>query len=79
MKFGHVGQKYLGDFKFNTYNSRKDDWAIRINSWIEQGIEEVYFFLHQEDEKKTVHSVDYMIRKLNEVWRTQFGQTCIPR
>ncbi len=46
---------------------RMDEWADKIKYWIENGISEVYFFLHQENEKNTVVNAAYMAKKINEV------------
>ena len=45
---------------------RIDDWVSRIKVWIEEGIEEVYFFLHLEDEGYFPELSIYMIEKINE-------------
>ena len=46
---------------------RMDEWAERIKTWIDKGLKEAYFFLHQENEANTVITADYMVEKLNEV------------
>lgn len=59
--------------RFNGYelhttdNSRMDEWAEKIREWIDIGLEEVYFFLHQQEEKNTILSAEYMVKKINEV------------
>ena len=58
--------------RFNGYNlhptdySRMDDWVQRIKIWIENGAEEIYFFLHQSDETYTPKTCAYMIEQLNK-------------
>ncbi|MDA0196427.1 MAG: DUF72 domain-containing protein [Bacteroidetes bacterium] len=58
--------------RFNGYDlhpsdyQRLDDWIIRIKSWIDQGIPEVHFYCHQEDEAHTPITADYFIKNLNE-------------
>lgn len=47
--------------------TRMDAWAEQIRCWIENGLSEAYFFLHQKDEKNSVVSARYMANKLNEV------------
>ena len=59
--------------RFNGYDlhpsdfSRMDEWVWRLKSWLEDGLEEIYFFLHQEDEKYTPETSAYFTRKINEV------------
>lgn len=59
--------RFVGYDLHPTDNIRMDGWANKIKDWIDMGLENVYFFLHQENEKNTVLSADYMIKKLNEV------------
>jgi uncharacterized protein YecE (DUF72 family) len=59
--------------RFNGYDlhqsdySRMDEWALRLKSWLESGLEEIYFFLHQEDERHTPETSSYFTGKINEV------------
>ena len=59
--------------RFNGYdlhpsdNMRMDEWVIRLGNWIDNGVEEIYFFMHQEDETHTPVSADYFISRLNKV------------
>jgi uncharacterized protein YecE (DUF72 family) len=57
--------RFIGYDLHETDYSRMDDWALRIKSWLESGIENVYFFLHQKNEINTVHSAAYMVKQLN--------------
>jgi len=58
--------------RFNGYNldptdfKRLDDWVDRVKQWIDQGLEELYFYAHQENETHTPKTADYFIEKLNE-------------
>lgn len=58
--------------RFNGYNlhptdyKRLDEWIERVKSWIENGLEELYFFAHQQDETNTPVTCDYFIKKINE-------------
>jgi len=45
---------------------RLDDWAKRIAEWKEQGLAEVYFFVHQNIEKESAKLAKYFIERLNE-------------
>ncbi|MEQ9424677.1 MAG: DUF72 domain-containing protein [Cyclobacteriaceae bacterium] len=57
--------------RFNGYDlhpsdyKRLDQWVERIKSWLDQGLPEVHFYAHQEDETHTPITADYFIKKLN--------------
>lgn len=46
--------------------ARIDEWVIRIKHWLDQGLEKVYFFLHQHDEADTPIIADYTIEAFNK-------------
>ena len=58
--------------RFNGYNlhpsdfTRIDDWVTRIKTWLNNGLKEVYFFIHQEDETNSPKTCEYVIEKLNK-------------
>ncbi|TND08292.1 MAG: protein of unknown function DUF72 [Bacteroidetes bacterium] len=45
---------------------RIDEWSFRLQEWIAQGLEEIYFFVHSPHHGKMPHLVNYAIQKLNE-------------
>jgi uncharacterized protein YecE (DUF72 family) len=53
------------DFKESDFD-RIDEWVVRIKSWLSKGLEKVYFFLHQHDEKDTPILADYTIKQFNK-------------
>lgn len=53
------------DYKESDF-ARIDEWVVRIKGWLDQGLEKVYFFLHQHDEKDTPILADYTIRQFNK-------------
>lgn len=56
----YVGANHESDY------TRLDDWIERIKSWIEiGGIENIYFFVHQNIEKASPLLSAYFIEKLN--------------
>lgn len=61
----------LAFIRFNGYDlhpsdyERIDQWVERIAAWVEQGLEQVYFFAHQDDETFTPATCDYFIRGIN--------------
>lgn len=50
----------------NSDFARIDDWVKRIKTWLDKGLEKVYFFLHQHDEKDTPILANYTIQQFNK-------------
>ncbi len=46
--------------------TRIDEWAVRIKSWLDRGMKEIYFFVHISDETKSLEMANYVIEKVNE-------------
>lgn len=46
--------------------ARIDEWVKRLKIWLDQGLEKVYFFLHQHDEKDTPILANYTIKAFNK-------------
>ncbi|TDQ10961.1 DUF72 domain-containing protein [Pedobacter metabolipauper] len=46
--------------------ARIDEWTARIKEWLDKGLEKVYFFLHQHDEKDTPILANYTIQQFNK-------------
>jgi uncharacterized protein YecE (DUF72 family) len=59
--------RYVGNGTHDTDYARIDEWIEKIKIWIEDGIEEVYFFMHLLDEANFPEFSLYMIDKLNDV------------
>lgn len=55
----YVGANYESDY------SRLDDWLVRIKTWRDQGLSQLYFFVHQNLEKESPLLSAYFIKKLN--------------
>jgi uncharacterized protein YecE (DUF72 family) len=45
--------------------TRLDDWFDRLKFWIEKGIENIYFFVHQNHEEASPLLSAYLIKRLN--------------
>lgn len=58
--------RFVGNGLHPTDYKRIDDWVDRLGEWKEKGLQAIYFFLHQHDEKDTPILADYTIKKLNE-------------
>jgi len=61
IRFVGNGGKYLDSDK-----ARVDEWVIRIKQWLDNGLQNVYFFLHQHDEADTPLIADYTIQEFNK-------------
>jgi len=55
----YVGANHESDY------SRLDDWFNRIKKWIELGINNIYFFVHQNLEKESPFLSAHLIKRLN--------------
>ena len=45
---------------------RLDDWFERLQVWMQMGIENIYFFIHQNLEETTPLLSEYFVKRLNE-------------
>ena len=57
--------RFVGNNLHESDYARIDNWVERIGIWIQGGLEELYFYMHQNDERNTPILLDYFIRKLN--------------
>ncbi len=57
--------------RFNGHNlhptdyERLDAWALQLQQWLEQGLEEVFIFMHQSEQGYGADLARYFIRKMN--------------
>jgi uncharacterized protein YecE (DUF72 family) len=59
--------RFVGSNLHSTDFSRTDEWVHRIKSWMDKGIESVYYFIHQEDEQFMPELAVHTVKKFNEV------------
>ncbi len=57
--------RYVGNSLHPTDYTRVDEWINRMQYWIENGIEELYFFMHMHDEAFSPELTVYMVDKMN--------------
>lgn len=57
--------RYVGNSLHATDYTRSDAWVDRIKYWIENGLEELYFFMHMHDEAYSPELTVYLVDKLN--------------
>lgn len=60
----YVGANHESDY------TRLDDWLERIKKWRAEGLQSLYFFVHQNVEKESPLLSAYFIEKLNKNFDT---------
>jgi uncharacterized protein YecE (DUF72 family) len=58
--------RFVGNGLHRSDYTRVDEWINRIKSWSNQGIEKVYFFMHQHVEIHSPELCKYVIDELNK-------------
>lgn len=58
--------RWVGNSLHKSDYERIDDWIDRIELWLDNGLETLYFFIHQHDELYSPEISAYMIDKLNK-------------
>ena len=58
--------RFVGNSLHPSDYKRIDDWVERIDSWLQQGLQTLYFFIHQHDELYSPKLSAYMIEKINK-------------
>ncbi len=59
--------RFVGNSLHPTDFTRIDEWALRMKHWIDNGIEELYFFMHMHDEATSPELTVYLADKINAV------------
>jgi len=59
--------RFVGNSLHKTDYARIDDWVNRIKYWLDNGMKEIYFFMHMHDEAKSPELTVYLVDKLNKV------------
>lgn len=63
--------RYVGANDAKSDRKRLDEWVVRLKSWVEMGIEEIDFFVHQNQELESPLLAAEFIRKLNKALGTK--------
>ena len=58
--------RYVGANNPQSDRERLDDWLNRLKIWVDQGIRDIYFFVHQNIEMESPFLSAYFIEKLNK-------------
>lgn len=59
--------RFVGNSLDPTDYTRIDDWVNRIKLWLDNGLKELYFFMHMHDEAFSPELSSYLVKKLNDV------------
>lgn len=62
--------RYVGANAESDYQ-RLDDWLKHLSVWKEEGLQNLYFFVHQNLEKASPLLSAYFIKNMNEEWKTE--------
>lgn len=58
--------RFVGNGLHPTDYTRIDEWVARIKIWIENGLQQLYFFVHEPDNTLAPELAIYLIEKLNK-------------
>ena len=61
--------RYVGANHETDY-ARLDEWVLRLKEWKDMGLQNLYFFVHQNIEKESPLLSAYFIKKMNEALKT---------
>lgn len=59
--------RFVGNSLHPTDYTRIDDWANRIKYWLDNGLQEVYFFMHMHDEALSPDLAAYLADRIEAV------------
>ncbi|MES2279093.1 MAG: DUF72 domain-containing protein [Bacteroidota bacterium] len=62
----HAFIRFVGNSLDKTDYRRVDEWVTRIKDWAGQGLQSVWFFMHQHDERYSPELADYVSEELNK-------------
>ena len=62
----HAFIRFVGNSLHPTDYTRIDEWIERIIHWHKMGLQSVWFFMHQHDERYSPELADYVVEQLNK-------------
>jgi uncharacterized protein YecE (DUF72 family) len=62
----HAFIRFVGNSLDRTDYLRVDEWVERIKQWRDKGLQSLWFFMHQHDERYSPELCDYVTEKLNQ-------------
>jgi len=61
--------RYVGNSLHPSDYTRTDAWVERMKYWLDNGLEELYFFMHMHDEATSPELTVYLVDKMNKECR----------
>lgn len=58
--------RYVGNSLHASDYTRVDEWVNRMKYWLDNGMEELYFFMHMHDEATSPELTVYLVDKMNK-------------
>lgn len=58
--------RFIGNNDEETDEKRLEDWSYKIKSWFEQGLERLYFFIHQPENAQALFTYNKWVSKVNQ-------------
>lgn len=62
----HAFIRFVGNSLHPTDYARIDEWVERIKQWQQMGLQSVWFFMHQHDERYSPELADYVVEQFNK-------------
>ncbi|MDE3236258.1 MAG: DUF72 domain-containing protein [Bacteroidota bacterium] len=63
--------RYVGNSLHPSDFTRTDTWINRMKYWIDNGLEELYYFMHMHDEAQSPELTVYLVDKMNALYDLQ--------
>ena len=58
--------RYVGNSLHPSDYTRMDAWVQRMKYWLDNGLQELYFFMHMHDEADSPELTIYLVDKMNK-------------
>ena len=59
--------RFVGNSLHPSDYPRIDNWAKRLMKWKDEGIEEIYFFMHMRYESLSPELTQYVVKQFNKI------------
>lgn len=66
--------RFVGNGLHPTDYSRLEDWLVYFKTWIEEGLEKLYLFVHEPDDAQAPEMGSFISRRLNESFKLSLPQ-----
>lgn len=60
--------RFVGNDLHPSDYTRIDSWVHRLKEWVDWGLQEVYFFVHEPENIKTPEACIYLVQQVNKVF-----------